>query len=384
MNLKNTEINANVMDLFSKISLIKSKYKNQEKEKDSYNVFSILGLDSVEKKHSLFIANLLNPRGDHKMGCFFLDKFCQKCEIENLKNVKVICEKDIKTKTFGKGSIDVYIQNNDKGKNVIIENKIYAKDQNCQLAKYHEYDPDAYLFYLTLDGKDASPESLGNLKDSDYVKISYEDFILEWLEECLLEFQKKESRFYSILFQYSEIVKRITNQTQSAEEKMDLAELIFSQEEYLPLYYHLQGAAKTILRMYEKKLKDILSEIEKEFSVQLKYNDICKKSSLSKQYAGFDFCKDDKNLSFEFEGKDLTKMIVGVKRSMMKDDACVEDLKNVLENTIDGCMFESTDDWKVYSYWRWYNDLKGECCADVLNGTFKKDVSNLVKKYLIV
>ena len=75
------------------------------------------------------IGNLLNPNAKHYQDSLFLEQFLKIIELDkwrlNLSNTTVSIEyKDI----------DLYITDGDK--HIIIENKIWAEDQPCQIMKY--------------------------------------------------------------------------------------------------------------------------------------------------------------------------------------------------------------------------------------------------------
>lgn len=87
------------------------------------------------------------------------------------------------------GDIDLLMER--EGTGIAIENKIKAKEQPRQLARYSEYlacrFPDEYedqrlLLYLTRFGEAATTH-----ENKSYHRISYRDHILHWLEKCLRE-----------------------------------------------------------------------------------------------------------------------------------------------------------------------------------------------------
>ena len=125
---------------------------------EKFNIFNILKLTSDEVSHSKFIAMLLNPKGDHCMNDLFLNLFLKtinnkECNLFDFSNAEVKTEY-----SFGNGQIDILINTNKK--KIIIENKIYAKDQDKQLKRYHDFDKNAILLYLTLNGNEPSIKTL--------------------------------------------------------------------------------------------------------------------------------------------------------------------------------------------------------------------------------
>lgn len=215
-------------NLLQQVSIIQKKYDDlAEYSGEHYNIFDVLGVTSNELCHSAIVTNLLNAKGKHGQKELFLKLFLnnvkEKFEVSNGK--KVLDEFDIKNSNAIKekhtgrvdyeaeqgGRIDIII--NDGKSNIIIENKIYAEDQPKQLIRYKEYDKKAPILYLTLDGKEPSPDAKGNLIiNKDFVCISYEVFIKEWLEVCIKEMVNKPI-IRETLNQYLYIIKLLTNQT---------------------------------------------------------------------------------------------------------------------------------------------------------------------------
>jgi hypothetical protein len=135
--------------------------------------------------------------------------------------LKIEVEKHIGAKTeIEGGRIDILIADG-KDKKIIIENKIYAGDQEHQLIRYFKHDETANLCYLTLDGKAPSDESIkctdpitGKLIDltGKFIQLSYEHDILNWLEQCLKE-AVKHSMLRETIAQYINLIKFLTNQS---------------------------------------------------------------------------------------------------------------------------------------------------------------------------
>ncbi len=111
---------------------------------EAFNVFNVIGLWSEEVRlHSAFIAELLNPKGSHGMGDKFLKAFLELIDkdeefIDSSKVSKDMVERYVgrKTETEG-GRIDIIVEDGTNA--LIIENKIYARDQENQLLRYHNY-----------------------------------------------------------------------------------------------------------------------------------------------------------------------------------------------------------------------------------------------------
>lgn len=186
----------------------KAALEVRRQQGDYFNIFKVLRLSENETKHSLFLAELLNPKGGHGMKDAFLRKFVDELNAVatnplnqfTVEKARVRTEFPIggKTKEEG-GRIDILIEDG-SGHAIIIENKIWANDQEAQLLRYDNfarygkmgkmlggngYGKGNYLLvYLTPYGDEASDFSTKR-KVKDYTTISYEKFILNWLDQCL-------------------------------------------------------------------------------------------------------------------------------------------------------------------------------------------------------
>lgn len=168
--------------------------EEREKRGENFNIFGILKVSKYETKlHTPFIAELLNPKGSHGLGDAFLRAFidCVQLSIDfDYKTITVKSEYNIGYKsndcTTG-GRIDILIADGSKNV-VIVENKIYADDQQNQLLRYVNYGQanklNYRLLYLTLEGSSPTEKALGN-KTICCQCISYRETILKWLERCV-------------------------------------------------------------------------------------------------------------------------------------------------------------------------------------------------------
>lgn len=202
-----------IKELLNQISKIIVEEKTQQEERrkrgENFNIFKVLGLSSSEVRlHSAFLAELLNPNGDHGLGDKFLQAFLdgvvRKIERFNqftfdTTSAKTYVEYDIgpisPDETEG-GRIDILLEDKDH-KTIIIENKIYAGDQPKQLLRYYNYATknkklcytkgQFVLLYLTLYKSAPSEDSLGKCSDVkvEYEPIGYKDDIQEWLKNCV-------------------------------------------------------------------------------------------------------------------------------------------------------------------------------------------------------
>ena len=195
--------------------------KRKRKEGDFFNVFNTIGLRTDEVRlHSAFIAELLNPKGSHGLSHLFLQAFLEVIGLPNRYIDYRRCPRGaITERSIGRllantegGRIDIIIEDGNHA--VIIENKIYAGDQTNQMLRYNNYGkknfPNGYeLVYLTLDGHDPDDCSLGD-DNYSYITASYEEDIVGWLEKCY-SISEGKPLVQSVIKQYCELVKQITN-----------------------------------------------------------------------------------------------------------------------------------------------------------------------------
>ena len=184
-----------IQQLLASVKSINKRYTEVQRVYEEsgvrYNIFNVLGLSYSEVRlHSSILASLFGTKG-HGAGDAFLKAFLRIPKLELPKDfmsagpVRVETEKYMGLKTDDRGGrIDLYLSD---GKDcLVIENKIYAGDQEHQLLRYHNEVPDAKLVYLTLDGKTPSDDSLGGLEPGKAVTLlSYQYDIMDWLCECV-------------------------------------------------------------------------------------------------------------------------------------------------------------------------------------------------------
>jgi hypothetical protein len=98
-------------------------------------MFRIVGVNHYENTHSAILAELLNPKGTHGLKSKLLELFV--VQMLTMETMKVFhCENaTVKTEAPGNGRIDILIEDN-AGRAIIIENKIYAEDQWEQLKRW--------------------------------------------------------------------------------------------------------------------------------------------------------------------------------------------------------------------------------------------------------
>lgn len=241
---------------------------------ENFNIFKILKVGSDEVgTHSAFIGELLNVHGSHGQKAVFIKLFCEQFNIKNFNfdSSKVEIEKYISKISEDKsegGRIDILVTDN-LNNAILIENKIYAKDQFSQMLRYNNYgkrnSANCKLFYLTLFGNNPTDISAKDVDPTDFCTISYSNDILEWLEKC-----KEKSVNHSILretiSQYYNLIKHLTGQTMNQELKKELIDLIqgsgSNMSAAIEISNNVFGAKKLLLQKLAKLLDSKLKELK--------------------------------------------------------------------------------------------------------------------------
>ncbi|MDL2304917.1 PD-(D/E)XK nuclease family protein [Bacteroides sp. OttesenSCG-928-D19] len=283
--------------LLTNIANLSNSYRKRAKDSgEAYNLFKVIRMTSDEVKiHSAFISDLLSPDGLHGMGFVFTDLFLKmlsdKFKSDSFyerfpcQNAKVGYEVHIDKKkedTGGRTDIEV-CANGDK---IIIENKIYASDQENQLIRYDNYGKSSAsnyrLLYLSLDGK-VKNESItcktphGYLEEGkDFFCISYEEDILKWLDLCRKEAVSKPLLREGIAH-YTNLIKHLTGQTMNSELKEELADLIVKSSEHVSNLSYIKQSIKLAEEKLQicfwEKLKKELDEKLRETGLKYYVND---------------------------------------------------------------------------------------------------------------
>ena len=245
---------------------------------EDYSVLETAIKGNEEMMHSSVIASLLDTRGSHGQKCRFLELFLG-CLPERFKSfdpsgARTACERYIGQKTEDSGGrVDICIENN-SGQMIVIENKIFAGDQEHQVLRYVEFlrgrplNRDGVEFpvlYLTPDGHSPSDDSTQTDKmqckcGEDYVCISYRDVIVPWLDKCINEMEEKP-HLKEHLTTYRDIIKK---KVLGMDRKKDIINIIESTEENIKAAREISGqldeikidAVTTFWRTIKKKLEE--------------------------------------------------------------------------------------------------------------------------------
>ena len=264
--------------------LLKEAYEKSKdylyEDSSRYNLLSIIEKDRYETEiHSKIIYNLLSQNWEKKDKETFLTLFLKEIGIEEEviygENWEVSREKEYQLDEK-KARPDFVIES--QHYIYIVEMKIDADDQPEQLKNYNKIaegekkrknKKEYKLFYLTLDGHNASKKSIGeeeNLEENEkveYTNISFKEEILNWIENCLKLLKGKENKI-NCINQYIATVNEILGK-----EKVRIKDNILKSSEdiknaitiYKKLNENLQKVLKNFFEELNKKLKNKLKDI---------------------------------------------------------------------------------------------------------------------------
>lgn len=323
-----------IISILNQVRIVSQKIKEQRKEKfergEKFNIFNDLGFISDEVHlHSMFMANLLNPRGSHGQGAKFLGAFLKMLQ-KNLPtinadsleleaaNSSVEVEKYIGKQTEDEGGrIDIFLT--DGKHSIIIENKIYAGDQHHQMLRYWNYgvlqkgddaEKTFVLVYLTLDGNPPSKESLvDTIGEDEIVCLSYKSDIRGWLDHCV-ELSSRIPLVRETINQYINTIDILTNNVmESNKELLD----ILGKEENLDAVFDIINSKENLLNhIMNDEFLPKLKELSKKKGLEMVGD--YKRNWMSEKYPGVHFRKAGWkyfDLAFQFDHIGLRGLVFG-------------------------------------------------------------------------
>jgi hypothetical protein len=183
---------ANARRLLNGVTEIIKGYEAEwQKTGEKYNLFKVARIAYKEVIMCRVLADLLDPKGAHGRGSLYLKLFWETITPKlpgrpelDFAHTKATTE----SVTDKSRRIDIALEN---GKVFApIEVKIQAGDQPDQIADYFEFAKTKNrggpipVLYLTLDGHDSAD---AKKLEGKYVKLSFKDDILAWLDACARE-----------------------------------------------------------------------------------------------------------------------------------------------------------------------------------------------------
>ena len=237
---------------------------------EQFNLFNILRIGHYEvRTHSPILAELLNPNGSHGQGEVFLKHFLTELEIHDFDAASARVDPEVSIGELGRLDIEIKDRNN---RRIIIENKIYAGEQERQLERYHIHDPNADLLFLTLKGDDPINLSTNPAYKSDQFKkvfktVSYNTNIVRWLESCRKEAATAPSVREAIT-QYIHLINRLTQQNTSALMNEEIIKKVTGDPTTYLAYASLRNSDGEIRKAIIEKVNEQLDELGKALGLE--------------------------------------------------------------------------------------------------------------------
>ena len=240
-----------------------------------FNLLSIIEKDRDEAHvHSKVIYSLLSQNWGKKDKETFLTLFLKEIGIEDEiiynKTWEVTREKEYQLDEK-KARPDFVIES--QHYIYIIEMKIDADDQPEQLKNYKKIaegekkrknKKEYKLFYLTLDGHNASKKSIGeeeNLEENEkveYTNISFKEEILNWLGNCLKLVEGKENKS-ACINQYIASINKILGE-KNTKIKDNILKSVEDMKNAISLYGKLNDKLQVTLENFMSLLKENLGK----------------------------------------------------------------------------------------------------------------------------
>ena len=184
-----------------------------------YNVLTEINLPHREALHSSLIASFLK---EHEILCAFIKLLSGKININSDELIDGAVDTEFVCPDSKRIDILVRLKFKPSGSELpyyrvlIIENKIYARDQSQQLDNYFAAlkelgytSQEIVLIYLTREGDDPSEDSFcaDNKENASLIKLSYQEDIMRLLEDSLaLETVQQNFRLKSTIQSYKELL----------------------------------------------------------------------------------------------------------------------------------------------------------------------------------
>lgn len=193
----------------------------------SANILYMLGVENKEVIICRLLASLIEPNGLHCLGIEPLKIFFKCINVNKKYSDNMLSNAMVETEELISDNrrVDIVIHiDNDV---IPIEVKLYAKDQDAQLCDYFNYykaiDKDTdkdidKIYYLTIDGKEPSKSSVGNLKKENYSCISFFKEIYSFLSDLEELSTGAENDLIKIIKDFKEVISNLKSDEENMKE----------------------------------------------------------------------------------------------------------------------------------------------------------------------
>ena len=262
-------LDENYINFFEELKRFNEKQKKQKQRGlNDYNMVNVVRKENAEVgMHSNVIYSLIDPNGLHYQDDLFLQIFIK--DVLEIHDFGDILSVNAEESTNENRRVDFTIKSSKYY--IGIEMKIDAGDSDNQISHYFkdleekarkDSGQKVKIYYLTKNGKDASFHSH---REIEYKKISFENHILQWIENCQKEV-RNITNLNEAFENYKDIVKKITNKYKG--KVMLLEDEFLKNEEYFKLAKEISEAYKKAMPEYRKKQINLIIEIVEEKNLQ--------------------------------------------------------------------------------------------------------------------
>lgn len=359
----------NINDILKKECIKKEESLHRGEQ---FNIFEICGVDHFEVMHSKIISSFLNPKASHGQKEKFLRIFLDL--LEDATAIDILSANVYTEYVIDNGRIDILIEDrNNHG--IIIENKIYASDGNEQLKRYDTFAKNKYskgkytIYYLTLDGHEASEDSTRNV---EYKIISYRNYILSWLELCIKE-SATTPLIRETLVQYYNHLKQLMNLDMEAINKDELLKSMAKNAEAVAAICNAQNEYKQYV--YHTYVKPRFESFAKEHSLLYKEHNIFESGN-----KGFYFHKEEWKSAaiwiYTERKNDTWNFFWGI------SDYSEKKLK-LKKEKLDCFNYSPVEKWPYgWGYLEKYRNWDMNTIADMVNGKYMEYIEELILEAL--
>lgn len=366
----------NEVKWFNKHRSLKSYINGEE-----FNMFRICGVDHYENTHSSILAEIINPKGSHNFGSKFLEAFIETLKRSELiegefqfsmQNVRVVTEN---ASAFGR--LDILIRNS-QNQALLLENKIYAGDQEEQLRRYYEFGKREFgnnfkLIYLTLQGHESTNTDKNQV---EYIQVSYSEIILTWLERCI-EISVRSPIVRETLIQYANHIKSLTNNTITHTMSQELIDKLSTLENLEAAYTIADNLSKVRNNIIATVLIPQMNEIANELNIVFN-NPEPNADFVNVSWAGFSFTVPhykNYNVFMEFGKKGLNNLIIGfAPKSTKSDTSAFLMIKQLVGGGNNRCAFQ-----KFPFHPNWHSDAMKAILTGEMKTIIKDKIQNLLE-----
>lgn len=193
----------------------------------SANILYMLGVENKEVIICRLLASLIEPNGLHCLGIEPLKIFLNCINVNKEYSDNTLSNAMVETEELISDNRRVDIVIHIDSDVIPIEVKLYAKDQDAQLCDYFNYykaiDKDTdkdidKIYYLTIDGKEPSKSSVGNLKKENYSCISFFKEIYSFLSDLEELSIGAENDLIKIIKDFKEVISNLKSDEENMKE----------------------------------------------------------------------------------------------------------------------------------------------------------------------